>query len=334
MDYCSSCRRHLNGALVCPGCGAYAPDIDPTAGEGRTGRAPATARAATTTAAGGTASGGAAAWEYPAAAGTWHDGTLWDGNPAGSRDRLVTDAGHREAAGTGPDDGLDVPDDGHGVPDAELPDGYAARPQGRAARRRQMARWKKNQRRAVVATAVALVGGGLTVAAMNGNATPGVQAATAPEDTTMGGAEGEAPTYTEPTAGENAAPRSSPTAPPHTGRASRHQQARAADPRTAPADARTDAATPPRELPLTTPPRRTTAANAADTATGSTGSSGSSGSSGSGAAEPTAPPAGGADAQQPAPPASDPPATSPASPATPPSDQGSKELCLLVICLG
>ncbi|WP_456340222.1 SCO2400 family protein [Streptomyces olivaceus] len=29
MDYCSSCRRHLNGALVCPGCGAYAPDIDP-----------------------------------------------------------------------------------------------------------------------------------------------------------------------------------------------------------------------------------------------------------------------------------------------------------------
>ena len=26
MDYCSSCRRHLNGALVCPGCGAYAPD--------------------------------------------------------------------------------------------------------------------------------------------------------------------------------------------------------------------------------------------------------------------------------------------------------------------
>ncbi|MGC0207659.1 SCO2400 family protein [Streptomyces levis] len=296
MDYCSSCRRHLNGALVCPGCGAYAPDIDPTAGEGRTGRAPATARAATAPAAGGTASGGAAAWEYPAAAGTWHDGTLWDGNPAGSRDRLVTDAGHREAAGTGPDDGLDVPDDGHdghGVPDAELPGGYAARPQGRAARRRQMARWKKNQRRAVVATAVALVGGGLTVAAMNGNATPGVQAATAPEDTTMGGAEGEAPTYTEPTAGENAAPRSSPTAPPHTGRASRHQQARAADPRTASADARTDAATPPRELPLTTSPRRTTAANAADTATGSTGStgsSGSSGSSGSGAAEPTAPP--------------------------------------------
>ncbi|WP_444545799.1 SCO2400 family protein [Streptomyces tendae] len=36
MDYCSSCRRHLNGALVCPGCGAYAPDIDPHVG-GNTG---------------------------------------------------------------------------------------------------------------------------------------------------------------------------------------------------------------------------------------------------------------------------------------------------------
>ena len=35
MDYCSSCRRHLNGALVCPGCGAYAPDIAPAAIDSR-----------------------------------------------------------------------------------------------------------------------------------------------------------------------------------------------------------------------------------------------------------------------------------------------------------
>ncbi|MFG2299489.1 hypothetical protein [Actinacidiphila glaucinigra] len=34
MDYCSSCRRHLNGALVCPGCGAYAPDIAPPMWQG------------------------------------------------------------------------------------------------------------------------------------------------------------------------------------------------------------------------------------------------------------------------------------------------------------
>ncbi|SDO20246.1 hypothetical protein SAMN05216259_108114 [Actinacidiphila guanduensis] len=29
MDYCTSRRRTLNGAFMCPGCGAYAPDIDP-----------------------------------------------------------------------------------------------------------------------------------------------------------------------------------------------------------------------------------------------------------------------------------------------------------------
>ncbi|MEU9009433.1 hypothetical protein AB0D12_06525 [Streptomyces sp. NPDC048479] len=45
-------------------------------------------------------------------------------------------------------------------------DGAASTGQGRAARRRQLARWKKNRRRAVAATAVALVGGGLTVAAL------------------------------------------------------------------------------------------------------------------------------------------------------------------------
>ncbi|MPY42105.1 hypothetical protein FNH04_20010, partial [Streptomyces phyllanthi] len=35
MDYCHPCRRHLNGALACPGCGtpveelrAYAEDAD------------------------------------------------------------------------------------------------------------------------------------------------------------------------------------------------------------------------------------------------------------------------------------------------------------------
>lgn len=29
MDYCSTCRRTLNGVFVCPGCGAYAPDVAP-----------------------------------------------------------------------------------------------------------------------------------------------------------------------------------------------------------------------------------------------------------------------------------------------------------------
>jgi hypothetical protein len=57
--------------------------------------------------------------------------------------------------------------------------------QGRAARRRQMARWKKSRRRAAVASAVALVGGGLTVAALpSGPATGHAQAASMPKPAT------------------------------------------------------------------------------------------------------------------------------------------------------
>ncbi|MFF4035526.1 hypothetical protein ACFYZ2_38300 [Streptomyces sviceus] len=55
MDYCSSCRRHLNGALACPGCGAYAPDIAPPAHVY------------------GTAGAAAAAWDE---APKWHDAGL------------------------------------------------------------------------------------------------------------------------------------------------------------------------------------------------------------------------------------------------------------------
>ncbi|MFJ8591722.1 hypothetical protein [Streptomyces sp. NPDC093598] len=311
MDYCSSCRRHLNGALVCPGCGAYAPDIDPRAVDGRTGPAPAPVMAPV----------GPAAWEHPAATGTWHDGTVWDETPVPAQD----------GPGSGSSGGYDSPDGTYDSPDADTAEDYEARPEGRAARRRQMARWKKNQRRAVVATAVALVGGGLTVAAMNGNAKPGVQAATAPQDTTMGGAAGEAPTYTEPTSSQADTPRSAPTptAPSHADRASRHQQSRAADPRITPADTRTDAAAAPRELPLTTPPQRKTVQNTVDTVTGNAGSSGST------ATEPTTPPAadGGSDAQQPTSPSTPPPAAT-TPPETSASDSKPKELCLLVICLG
>src|SRR4051812_39519045 len=37
MDYCHSCRRHLNGALACPGCGAPAETLRgyPQEAEGR-----------------------------------------------------------------------------------------------------------------------------------------------------------------------------------------------------------------------------------------------------------------------------------------------------------
>ncbi|MER7563684.1 hypothetical protein ABTZ93_12025 [Streptomyces sp. NPDC097941] len=140
MDYCSSCRRHLNGALACPGCGAYAPDI-----------APPSHLLATT----GTAS---AAWDE---APKWHDAGLPE----------------EPATGTDPD-----------VPSEDVADAPVVA-EGRAARRRQRARWKKNQRKAVVATAVALVGGGLTVTAMSQQSNTRDQAAASPDNRSMGVAE-------------------------------------------------------------------------------------------------------------------------------------------------
>ncbi|MGX6743314.1 SCO2400 family protein [Streptomyces peucetius] len=100
MDYCSTCRRHLNGALVCPGCGAYAPDIAPP---------PVHAAGAT-----------APSWQ-----------------PHGADETPVEPATPAGPSG-----------------------------QGRAARRRQLARWKKHKRRAAAGSAIAIVGGALTIAAL------------------------------------------------------------------------------------------------------------------------------------------------------------------------
>jgi len=136
MDYCSKCRRHLNGALVCPGCGAYAPDIAPLPG-------------------------GAPAPIATAAAAPVHDEPVpyrYAEDPA-------------EAPGTA-DESFDAAS-------------------GRAGRRRQRERWKKTQRRALVATAVALVGGGLTVSSMSRQSTDRAQAASAPDREPMGVAEEE-----------------------------------------------------------------------------------------------------------------------------------------------
>jgi hypothetical protein len=143
MDYCSSCRRHLNGALVCPGCGAYAPDIAPVTVPGRTSAAPAAT-------------------------------ALWPESAA------IPDT---DAYAYG---GLDDFQDADA--DVEAPASTTQAP-GRAARRRQRARWKKNQRKAVVATAVALVGGGLTVASMDRGSGHSNQASTATDLTSMGSGE-------------------------------------------------------------------------------------------------------------------------------------------------
>ncbi|MBY8343002.1 hypothetical protein LXH13_20050 [Streptomyces spinosirectus] len=174
MDYCSSCRRHLNGALVCPGCGAYAPDIAPVTrdGHGFEPFAPKT--------------------------------------PPRHEPRPFDPAPHEE-----------IP-----AAEAALPTG-----EGRAARRRQRARWKKNQRRAVVATTVALVGGGLTISTMGSGSDHRDQASAAPDFTSTGAQDLPAQPYAEPT-----------TPAPGTGK---HRKPQSSDGTTASGNARHGAATAP-----------------------------------------------------------------------------------------
>ncbi|MFE4537970.1 hypothetical protein ACFRKB_23265 [Streptomyces scopuliridis] len=157
MDYCSSCRRTLNGALVCPGCGAYAPDIAPPA--------PHDHDAATTVTA-------AEAWHtrgLPASA------DHYDAPHAGGPEPTASGAAHAS------EDPMADASDAGPFSDSE----YTAAPmaEGRAARRRQLARWKKQRRRAVVASTVALVGGGLTLAVLPSRPSSGhdTQASATPE---------------------------------------------------------------------------------------------------------------------------------------------------------
>ncbi|MEU1202405.1 hypothetical protein ABZ446_40170 [Streptomyces sp. NPDC005813] len=159
MDYCSSCRRHLNGALVCPGCGAYAPDIAPRTADGRIRLAPARTGV------------GPAPTAHRADTGTGRGADTWYDSPS---DDVVPYAPAAETESMPP------------------------RQQGRAARRRQLARWKKNKRRAAVASAVALFGGGLTIASMDRHSTDRTQAATAPDDRTMGTAHEQPPEQDRP----------------------------------------------------------------------------------------------------------------------------------------
>ncbi|MFE1507534.1 hypothetical protein [Streptomyces sp. NPDC058726] len=301
MDYCSTCRRHLNGALVCPGCGAYAPDIAPGVIGGRT--VPGTA----TTAA-----------ESPA----------------------VISPGPRSASGPGPRSAPGPGSGPDGVPADTPPTAPGPSGTGRAARRRQLARWKKTQRRALVASAVALVGGGLTLTSINTGSGDRTQAATAPDVRGMGGATGPAD--------DSAGPASPTVSPDRTSRSS------AADDTRRTADTTAPASTAPSRAPGTrteaTPPRTTApdavsrsgARSAADgggsTDTGPTSgpASGSVPGSGSGTATrptPSSPPpaaddstgTGGADRGE---------STQPAPSAPPATEPDSSRLCLLVICLG
>ncbi|WSQ14549.1 hypothetical protein OG604_46215 [Streptomyces sp. NBC_01231] len=288
MDYCSSCRRHLNGALMCPGCGAYAPDIAPTFVDGRIGLAPGSW--AMTGDAAGTAYAAESAGSDP-----WFDET--------KRDEAELEAGANTAPYTAPSADVDG-----GPPTGE----------GRAARRRQRARWKKNQRRAVVATAVALVGGGLTISAMNRGSTAQPQAAAAPDDRTMGAAEKQAPVHARPVSTPPTLQRSSPTTPeaerPVTNEP--REQSLSTPSRTTRSVDRPDPAAPPRPVTTsrprtqsTTPTPETTVPDATPTAETATEQPSTS-----------APTAGtGSDSSQ-------------ANPA--PASTSPTQLCLLVVCIG
>ncbi|MFI9052875.1 hypothetical protein [Streptomyces sp. NPDC053427] len=144
---------------MCPGCGDYAPDIAPPAH--RSHRAVAAP----------------AAWEsWPGAdvpAPGPHQGTGYA--DAAPLDSAAYEDVTAEVSGADPVEGLDVADG----------TSTAATGQGRAARRRQLARWKKHRRRAVAATAFALVGGGLTVSMLQ-NKPSQAHAASTPEPESVG----------------------------------------------------------------------------------------------------------------------------------------------------
>lgn len=274
MDYCSSCRRHLNGALVCPGCGAYAPDIDPAA--------------------------------YASAAPT----------PA-----AVMAVGVE--AGTEPGDFDTWEAD---VPGGET-DVVAAQPvtEGRAARRRQRARWKKSQRRAVVATAVALVSGSVAMVAVDQQPGDRVRAAAAPEDPGADLAEELTGQYSRPAEHRSEEPRSTPSTSAASERAGRH--ADAGPTRSVPSDSRAETAAQPRVTQAAAPHQRTTVTSVGDIAdsTGVTGGGSDTVTEPTAPSAPTAPPAAG-DGAGSGPPATQEPVTEP--------DTRDPKLCVLVLCLG
>ncbi|MEW2510410.1 hypothetical protein [Streptomyces sp. NPDC046870] len=285
MDYCSTCRRHLNGALVCPGCGAYAPDIAPPLLTDRVG----TDRSAEPTATDVSAP--------------------WDSEPRPEHDTGSAAEPSADAAGMS-----------------------SARP-GRAARRRQLARLKKHQRRAMVATAFALVGGGLSLATLDRHTTGQAQAATAPEDRSMGAArerlEAEPPQQAPqapqaprvphaPQAPEQRAPRTAPARHASIGVTPRHE-ALPATPSTAAPVARAESV-PPHHPTVVSPPQQQTTGSASSG--GTTGTNGPAPDHADTATPPApAPTTGGTD-----------PSTSGTAPA--PAATSPAQLCLLGLCLG
>ncbi|MFF5497608.1 hypothetical protein [Streptomyces aquilus] len=223
---------------------------------------------------------------------TWHDGA-WGGEEE-SGGAWDASAGAASA-------------DVEGVPEVR---------EGRAARRRQLARWKKNKRRAAVATAVALVGGGLTLTAMDRHSPDQARAATAPDEQSMGGVEEQTPTQARP------APVSpTPHRPSGTSEAGSPaldapgQQTLATSPHSTPPIARPDAAAPPVPATTSVPQPNNTASPTGDNDHDPTGTA---------AEQPSAP----------APTESTGSGNSQTGSGSAPASTSPTELCLLVLCIG
>jgi hypothetical protein len=230
----------------------------------------------------------AAPWESPAD-GTWYDADPYDGATPSADDE---------------------------TPSGDV-EGVQSAPLGRAARRRQRARWKKNQRRAVVATAVALVGGGLTVSALDRGSGDKAQAATAPERPNAGLPEQQQTELTRPAStppDTREAPRTDrPTSKPTPTNAAREP---VTTPRTTRQFTRPDAAS--------TPSPTATKVPQTQTVPPTTGGANSGGGEAAEQPTPTPTPTDGADS---------PASPAPATPA--PQETTPAELCVLnLVCLG
>jgi hypothetical protein len=252
------------------------------------------------------------AWEAPADD-AWYDGYFRD--EAAPEAAMATPAAMEEAAPIAP--AADV-------------DGVPAAPQGRAARRRQRARWKKNQRRAVVATAVALVGGGLTVSAMDRGAADKALAATAPENPNTVAAEQQASELTLPVStpqDTHRSPRTSTTTPSHLTPTDASRSQALPDQRTAPQVTRPDAATAP------TPTAPSTPQSQSQARTPASGGTTAGDSSGTAAEQQQAPAPTATEGSDTGSDSGSGTATSPTSPA--PEETSPAQLCVLnLVCLG
>ncbi|MFF7192276.1 hypothetical protein ACFZAM_00950 [Streptomyces sp. NPDC008079] len=282
MDYCYTCRRSVNGALVCPGCGAYAPETD---------AAPVSY---------------ADPASYPAPV-SYADPAPYE--PAA----YIPEPSVFPAAPV-----ASASADEERTASVVGPSSLVPRLQGgRAARRRQLERWKKNRRRAGVATAVALFGGGVTVASMqNHGSGRGTTASSSYDTVTPVTLRTDNAQATDPTSGPHAAAPAT----------QRHTRTPALPTAQATHPAATNAGTAP--LPATSP--ATGPAPSASTAPSTPPSTGTQAvNTGTGTAADTPADPG---TTTTAPPATTPadPASPSTSPTTPPAHQG---LCILILCL-